>query len=249
MILSLKHKFLFLKGRKVGGTSVEMALSVLCGPDDVVTPITARDEVERMRMGGRARNYSDDPAAEEAYSARLPTLSREELGKTPLPGGIHINHADLASIVALEGERVLGYRQVCVERSPYAKILSWANMERSRDLYRRGGEMRTDWATILDVLDQGIRDRSILEVRNIDIYRAPDGRVTAEVMRYEQLEADYRAFVHSLGVATPPPLPHAKKGLMSDGFDPREVFRSDQLRAINDLFQEEFERFGYPVLD
>ena len=43
MILSRKFRFIFIKGRKVGGTSVEMALSTICGPDDIVTPITPID--------------------------------------------------------------------------------------------------------------------------------------------------------------------------------------------------------------
>ncbi len=44
MILSKLHKFLFLKGRKVAGTSVEVFLSGICGPEDVITPITPIDE-------------------------------------------------------------------------------------------------------------------------------------------------------------------------------------------------------------
>ena len=47
MILSEKHKFVFIKGMKVAGTSVEMALSTLCGPHDIVTPISPIDELAR----------------------------------------------------------------------------------------------------------------------------------------------------------------------------------------------------------
>ncbi len=59
MIYSRQSDFLFIKGRKVGGTSMEIALSILCGPEDIITPITPVDERERLRRGGRgAQNYS-----------------------------------------------------------------------------------------------------------------------------------------------------------------------------------------------
>ena len=41
MIISHRHKFIFLKPQKVAGTSVEVALAQHCGEDDIVTPIGA----------------------------------------------------------------------------------------------------------------------------------------------------------------------------------------------------------------
>ena len=43
MIISHRHKFIFLKPRKVAGTSVEVALAQHCGDDDIVTPIAKFD--------------------------------------------------------------------------------------------------------------------------------------------------------------------------------------------------------------
>ena len=40
MIFSELHNFLFLKGRKVASTSFEVALSKICGAEDVITPIS-----------------------------------------------------------------------------------------------------------------------------------------------------------------------------------------------------------------
>ena len=41
MILSHKHKFIFIKTKKTAGTAIEAAISQLCGPDDVITPYRA----------------------------------------------------------------------------------------------------------------------------------------------------------------------------------------------------------------
>lgn len=42
MILSYKHKFIFIKTMKTAGTAIQAALAPLCGPRDVVTPIDKR---------------------------------------------------------------------------------------------------------------------------------------------------------------------------------------------------------------
>lgn len=43
MIVSHKHKFIYLKLYKVAGTSVEYFLEQFCGNEDIVTPITPRE--------------------------------------------------------------------------------------------------------------------------------------------------------------------------------------------------------------
>ena len=56
MILSHEHKFIFLGTKKTAGTSIELALSELCGPDDVITPLTREDEARRAGRRG-AQNW------------------------------------------------------------------------------------------------------------------------------------------------------------------------------------------------
>lgn len=40
MILSHKHKFIFLKTKKTGSTSVDIILSKICGTNDIITPLS-----------------------------------------------------------------------------------------------------------------------------------------------------------------------------------------------------------------
>jgi hypothetical protein len=67
VILSHTWKFIFIKGKKIAGTSVEIALSAICGPEDIITPILPRDEIDRLKAGRASQNYSDDRAAEHHY--------------------------------------------------------------------------------------------------------------------------------------------------------------------------------------
>ena len=56
MIVSHEHKFIFLKTKKTAGTSIELALSALCGDEDVITPLTEIDEALRAQGRG-AQNW------------------------------------------------------------------------------------------------------------------------------------------------------------------------------------------------
>ena len=50
MIISHKNKFIFLKPRKVAGTSFEIALSNFTCKTDIVTPISVADEKIRNKF-------------------------------------------------------------------------------------------------------------------------------------------------------------------------------------------------------
>lgn len=57
LIASFLHNFIFLKTRKVGGTSLEIVLSAWCGEQDICSPVLPEDEQLRREAGGRARNF------------------------------------------------------------------------------------------------------------------------------------------------------------------------------------------------
>ncbi len=56
MIISHQHKFIFSKPRKVAGTSVEVALSKHCGPDDIITENVAGKDIDEDSYVDYARN-------------------------------------------------------------------------------------------------------------------------------------------------------------------------------------------------
>ena len=61
MIISHRHKFVYLKAKKVAGTSVEVALARHCGEGDIVTPIGSFDpkwdEEEYDHPGTKQQGY------------------------------------------------------------------------------------------------------------------------------------------------------------------------------------------------
>ncbi|MDB5440164.1 MAG: hypothetical protein JWM33_2591 [Caulobacteraceae bacterium] len=246
MILSVAHRLVLVRGLKVGGTSVEMALSTICGPDDIVTPLLARDERDRQAMGGRCGNYSDNPMIEAAYVSLVNQSPPEQLHRLKKPAAPYSAHTALSQIVRQYPGSLEGFRVVCLTRCPYARVLSALNMGATFAAYQRGGLMASEPATWQGAFDRAVAKGSLGALNTIDLYRDADGGVSAQVLRYETLERDFDALLASLGVTSRIALPHAKKGLMSNTLDPSDVLRRDQIELINANFAEEFEVFGYP---
>ncbi len=103
VIASHRHRFVFLKTRKTAGTSVEIALSRHCGPDDVITPVSPADEVLRIQAGGVApQNFESPPLARKAYNHISAPRAR----------------------VALGAEVFDAYFKFAVERNPWDAVVS-----------------------------------------------------------------------------------------------------------------------------
>ena len=103
MIASHAHRFIFLKTRKTAGTSVEIALSKVCGPDDVITRISPEDEQLRIAAGGREpQNFESPPLERKAY-----------------------NHMGAKAVRDLVGEQTFAdYFTFAIERNPWDAVVS-----------------------------------------------------------------------------------------------------------------------------
>ena len=243
MIVSHRHRFIFIKGIKVAGTSVEIALSQLCGEQDVVTPITPIDERLRLGTAGEPRNYSDDPDAEREFLAKATSLPAAELRGLKPPKAAFYNHMPLTEVLERLPE-AQAYQLLFVERSPYAKVLSYANWDANYAAYMSGRPLPKSPEAIGHAVQRTIDDGSILKVRNIDRYRDLDGRIGSPGWRFETVDDSLKAFARACG-ATPLPLPHAKEGFASERIDAASALTPEQLDYINEAFAEEFELFGY----
>lgn len=56
-IISFKHKFVFVKTKKVAGTSIQVFLRRFVEEGDIVSAITPRDEMYAIRQGMPAQNF------------------------------------------------------------------------------------------------------------------------------------------------------------------------------------------------
>jgi hypothetical protein len=95
VIISHKYRFIFAKRPKTAGTSIELLLSPLCGPDDVVTPLNQPEE------GHEPRNYE--------------SFQKESASAGGMPASF------LAEYLSDYWNQ---YFSFCVERNPWDKLVS-----------------------------------------------------------------------------------------------------------------------------
>lgn len=246
MILSHRHQFVFIKGVKVAGTSVEIALSQICGPEDIITPITPADETYRRGTAGEPRNYAMDAGIERDLLQRIAKTERKALGGIRLPKAPFYNHMSLAEVIELVPQ-ARDYRLLFVERSPYAKAMSFANWHLNQAGYKNGEDLPRTPANVREAVQATIADGSILTVRNIERYRDDQGRIGSCGWRFEGLAESLRDFCQEVGV-DPVPMVHAKAGLQSDDLDAASLLSVEQVKYIDRQFADEFETFGYAPL-
>jgi len=236
MIVSFAKNFIFLKTRKTGGTTVEIALTPSCGPGDVLSPISFEDELLRLQDGKlAARNFVGDRKL-EADIAEAVLARREDafyrLKRLARRQGAFRNH-----MAAIEGRERVPRRfwdsalKFTVERHPYEKVVSRAYWDGRK---ARGSD-------IAELIDRAIAD--------LDDGRAVytiDGAVAVDrVLRLEALEADLKAVADRLGLSLPAALPWAKGSFRTDRRPAREILSERQKRAIFERQRETFSLLGY----
>jgi hypothetical protein len=231
VILSHRHRLIFIKTRKTGGTSVELALSEICGPDDVITPVSRPDE--RLRKGRKPQNYLV-PMRERPWDWPI-RLWRRRNDRDPALMRFW-PHMNAREILARVGEEVFeGYLKVSVERNPWDREVSNYHW-----VFRAKPEAKPSFeAYVLDPAQPHA-------FRNVDKYAIGDRIVADTVLRHDRLAADFAALMERLGVAPAPVLPGAKASVRpADGRDYRAYYSAETRDAIATRYRREIEAFGF----
>lgn len=104
MVISHKYKFIFIKTRKTAGTSVEVELNKILGPDDIATPIFPKVEShspKNFRFGHGENDF-------------------------------FFNHISAKKVKSIIGDKIFSnYFVFCVEREPVDKCISHYSMATS----------------------------------------------------------------------------------------------------------------------
>jgi len=225
MIISHRHRFIFIKTRKTAGTSFEIALSRFLGEDDVITPISPVDEALRAELGYRgAQNYMI-PLSRYRFSDWVHCVREREARRFS-------NH-DSAAFVRdhIDPDTWNSYFKFTFERNPWDKFISfyfWRNKEEQRP-------------TIAEFIDSPLVPR----ICAYDQYSI-DGKLAVDkVYRYEEIEQALRDVTERLGLPGPLEMPRTKTGFRKDARSYRDILDAAERERIAAKFSREIDSFGY----
>jgi hypothetical protein len=201
MLISHRHRFIFLKTQKTAGTAIEIALRALLGPDDVITPISRADEQLSRQLGRPGPRHFRAPLHDYQTADLLQLLARARLKKR------FYNHIPAARVKEQLPLAIWqGYLKISVERNPFDKAIS--------SYYWRTRKQRQPIP-----IDQYLHSCPTSEISNWPIYSINDAVITDVMLRHEQLADDLAALADTLGLHQPLELPQQR---------PKGQIRSDR---------------------
>lgn len=189
MIINHRYKFIFIKTRKTAGTSIEIALSKFCSPDDIITPIAGKDERIRQEKGfGSPQNY-DIPFRNQTPIDWLHLITKSKTCEFK-------NHSDARFIRRHVSREIWDtYYKFCFERNPFDKAIS--------RYYWSTDPPRPDISVYLETASRR-------RLSNWSIYTINNEIAVDFIGRYERLDDDLEAVSNKLELPEKLSLPRAK---------------------------------------
>ena len=228
MIISHQHKFIFIKCRKTAGTSVEIALSQVCGPDDIITPITAVDEEMRLHLGLRGAQHYEKPKSEWTYSE---IWQHFRTGKKPK--NRFYNHISAREITKLIPSEIWNsYFKFTIERNPFDKVVSFFYWQKANEKYASVAE----W-----LLDGGLKDMPSFDLYGIDKFPVVD-----KIYQYENFDFFEKDFTERLQLDAPfKMLEYKAKSKIRKVKNYREILDDQAVELIKVAFAREIKLLRY----
>lgn len=230
MIVSHARKFIFVKTRKTSGTSMEISLSQICGPDDIITPISFEDELIRLDLGGRLpQNYGGRGEARyrDMIKARnLKTLRARRRGE-------FYNHMPAVQIRdSIGAEAWEEYFTFSIERHPYEKVVSHI-------YFHARGKKNWDFDRELErVLKKGY-------YVSYPIYSEGDKPIVDFIVKLEQLQEDLGTLSDRFGFDVAAHYPQTKHKFRSERRPAIELLSQAAKDRIYENCKVEFDALGY----
>ena len=224
VIISHLHEFIFIKTRKTAGTSLEIALSRIAGPDDTITGISPQDEIMRQELGGRGSQHRSFPARKW----RLREWKRQIRGHP-----IHLyNHMPARDIRRVVGRQIWNdYFKFTIERNPWDLAVSayyWS--------IRKGRHI---------TFEEFIMSPALAKYSNWSLYSIRNRVAVDWVIRYEELDDAVVELSEGLGLPMVPTLPRAKATFRKDRRAYQAMYGEVERREVAKVFAREIKEFDW----
>lgn len=246
MIYLSKQNLLFLKPRKVAGTSVEIALSASADSNDIVTPMTARGfatERQRCELGGHFPvNWAWRSSFELDYRKRYDHFLRtgETLRRFGRGGDktfsriIDCRYFNHISPPQLQWRAPIGFlartRIITIVRNPYEFVVSLAS-HLSAD---SGGDLCSE---IDKVLKLGPLNQEFYFSHNKPHF----------VIRYERLIEDLTLLETEFSLSIVEGMAAVNNTQRIDRRNAREILTAKQVLHVRQVYASIFQSFDYAL--
>jgi hypothetical protein len=231
MIVSHRHKFIFIKTQKTASSSMEVALSQILGPEDIVTPAAQEfDSLRSVGIGGQNFRLVGPDVPKIPAWRRI--LGRPERYYHPTVG--YYEHMPAWRIARYLGEATWrSYFKFAFERNPWDRQVSWYHYKmRNKPPARRLN------------FDEFNSDPRRARAGNWELYTI-DGVVAVDFIgRYENLTEDFARTLDRLRLKdvlelNPINVSDQRK------VDYRSYYTDESRALIGKWYQQEIEHFGY----
>jgi hypothetical protein len=230
MIVSHKHKFIFIKTEKTAGSSFEIALSKYCGEDDIITRLTPDEEELRKNLNYRnAQNY-DIPL--NKYS------KREFLSRLFRCKKLSFRQHDSATKIKkyLSEEQWNSYYKFCFERNPWDKVVSYYYW-----FYHWKGTPAHEFPSISEFIRSGMASR----VRGFDLYTIDSNVVVDKMYFFEDLAFALEDIQKQLELPESLDLPKAKSSQRKSDTNYKTILSEEDKTQIAKIFAREIAYWNY----
>lgn len=237
MIVSHKHKFIFIKTRKTAGTSVEMALRAICGDEDIITPLVKKDEKKAEELGVKGTQNCHIPLPR--YSAMdWISLFKRIFIRGKFKRLNYYNHMSAYDVKRYVGEEVWdSYYKFCFDRNPFDKFISlfyWVQWHEGRK-----------YNDFVDFIESD----GLSMTMGYDLYSINKTVAVDKVYKYEEMVESLEDVSRKLNLAEPLKLfkYKAKGDVRKDRRPSNEVLNKEEQKILKIAFAREMELLEYAI--
>jgi hypothetical protein len=181
MIISHRHKFIFIKTRKTGGTSIETLLAQCCGKEDIITPISEEEE--------RSTKFS---VSAQNTQVPLHRYTLKDWARLIVKGKRlrFYGHMPAESVARYIGRDIWNtYYKFCFDRNPWDKSISM--------YYWKGGD------GIYETFERFLGTDGLKTLSNWGLYAKGEKIYVDKVYKYEELADSLMEVAQKLNIQLP----------------------------------------------
>lgn len=229
MIISHRHKFIFIKTRKTAGSSIEMALRSICDQNDIITPLSISEEIICSELNIEAPHHYFLPKKDWSIQQYITFFRHKKKPRYRM-------HESAQRVKLLVGDEIWdSYYKFSFERNPFDKAIS---------LYEHyKNKIENKEISLDDFIAQGY----LSIIKGFDLYSIKGQSSMDKVFRFEELEESLMEISNRLELKQVLKLPRYKaKGNNRDNKMHYSTRISQSSRRLIDIqFAREKELLGY----